>query len=164
MIHHRQKITLDRGLKDLRKLELFVEKLCDQFNIYNNYFGIILYSLTEVYRVSIPKTKEAVSVKLVFNATAKGFVFQFFGSSFDDEFVDVLRNSCDLEEKVELSDLEQTVAILKRVTDGMHLEENDSIRVFFDIASIHFELSQNRVMLLNGYFDKVRNASNILTS
>jgi|GEM_PF-1689693 len=164
MIQHRQKIALDRGLKDLRKLELFVEKLCDQFNIYNNYFGIILYSLTEVYRASTPKTKEPVSVKLVFNATAKGFVFQFFGSSWDGDFLEVLHKSCDLEEKAELSDMEQTVAILKRVTDGIHLEENESIRVFFDIASIHFELSQSRIMLLDGYFDKVRNASNILTS
>jgi len=162
MVHHRQIIALERGRRDQRKLELFVERLCDQFNIFNNYFGIILYSLTEVYRSSTPKTGEAVSVKLVFNATAKGFIFQFFNSRWDDDFLQVLSNCCDLEEKADLSDIERTVVILNRVTDGITLDEDGSVRVFFDIASIHLELSQNRIVMLNGYFDKVR-TPNIIT-
>ena len=48
-----QKITVKSQTKEIHKVLLFIEQICDENNIYNNYYGNIVTTITEAFNNAI---------------------------------------------------------------------------------------------------------------
>lgn len=145
-----QKLELYNNLSGLHSLESYVERICDEYNIFNDYFGIILMSLNGIYEDSCKHVAEdELALTLVFENGSKGLIFKALAESneilakfelfqsdpesfFDDERLNV-------------------PFLLSNLSDRMYMQDGWVV-MEYDIANINQELAQGRVDKLKAYF------------
>ena len=71
-------IELKSDISEMSRLEGFIELICDQYNVYSNYFGNILMSVTEAFENAVKhgnKNNSDKVVKVEFKNTPDGLLF-----------------------------------------------------------------------------------------
>ena len=147
-----REIKLGSSQNDFNTLESFIETICDEFNVYNDYYGNIHLSIVSVYEQMTGQNQPNDSIKLEFFNDSKGlnFVFYTTNTKFFRE-ADVVLQEKDL---LLTDDNYNWLFILDQLSDELTLTESD-MQIVFDIRSIHAELASTRVGLLKAYFKGV---------
>lgn len=146
-----KKISINSEIKNINLIEKFVEDICDEYNINNNYFANIMLVITEAVKNSIihgNKQNPRKKVKLSFHSRPFGllFVVEDEGKGFDFR---MLQDPTDLEE-VEV--MGTGLYLIRSLSDEVVFRENGRIiEISFKIASINYEISVRRVNELNLY-------------
>jgi serine/threonine-protein kinase RsbW len=146
-----KKISITSELNNINIIERFVEEICDEYSINNNYFANIMLVITEAVRNSIihgNKLDPRKKVRLSFRSKPFGllFVVEDEGSGFDHSN---LPDPTELEE----SDVKGTgLYLIRSLSDEVTFKDNGRvIEIAFKIASINYEISIKRVNELNLY-------------
>jgi len=142
-------LILMSSQEEFVKLEEFVEKISDEFNIGHTYFSNIIVSLSELVKNAMihgnknnPQKKVAVIFsqnegRLCFTVEdqGKGFPFPLTEAS----------------EIPENANVRNGLSIVHSLSDSLEIENNGSkITVYFDIAAANEILSRSRIQTLKG--------------
>ncbi len=143
-----QTLYLDSCGANVNKLESFIERICDEMNIYNEYFSNITTSIVSLYESVCAHSEMQGSLKVDFYNDSNGLNFLFYidNEALMQELQSVLwdRSSILEDEKYDW------LFILDRLCDNIRLLE-EGILLQYDIKSINAELANVRVMFLKSY-------------
>jgi len=142
------------GLKEINKLERFIEEICDYYNINNEYFGNILLATTESTNIllSLNENPSKGKVLIGFERSPKGLVFRIklnnpeLNSEKTEDFLDT---------EIRKHKLSKEIFIIKALTDEITISvDGKSIKLIFYVSSINYEKSLQRISKLQEYFNK----------
>jgi hypothetical protein len=142
------------GKKEITKLEQFIEKICDYYNINNEYFGNILLATTEAAGIlfSLNESDEEQKIFISFDRNPKGLIFKIrldknFGREGDREDI--------LEVEIRKHKLARDIFIIKALTDEITISVNaKSIILVFYVSSMNYEKSLQRINQLKEYWTR----------
>ena len=138
-------IQIQNRLDEINRLESFIESFCLKYRIYDEYFGIIVHSLSEIVR-KIIKQNQADGFITIMQSQQKSNV-QFTISS---------PSQLDLE--LRFNEKNPTDQAVSKLVDDFHFEDN-VIRIVYNIQSIHYNEWIRRKNLLYEYEkEKVKRA------
>jgi hypothetical protein len=158
MVEKVRKIRVPVRKKDAHTIEAFVEKICDDFGIFNSYYGNILFTVNEA--VNFAAGNEAGEVDFVdiqFVSKAEGLVFQVF---LRDRFLEIAvlfsKSVGDTLEKEELTEEEKNMVMIRMLSDEVNLDpDREMMELVFYISSINQHLTLERIKVLDEYFTKL---------
>ncbi len=137
-------LELQSSFEEFAKLEKFVEKISDEYNIGQTYFSNILISLVELVKNAIihgnkNATEKKVIIHFQHNSGKLLFTVSDEGSGFSfpiPEVTDMLVNN----------NIKNGLSIVQTLSDSLEFENNGScIKVSFDIINANKLLSQRRI-------------------
>lgn len=151
MIERTRTITIASTLKEIHKVEAFIEEISDQYNINHTYFGHLLVSITEAVKNAIIHgngSDVSKKVTISFEARESSLVFAVTdeGPGFDYEsLVDPIES----DEK----DAGTGIFLISRLADDVKwVQPGNRIEFAFTIASINFIKSSERIRTLKDYY------------
>ncbi len=158
MIHNHltRHIRLAATENDSRHLEQFIEQICDDYHIYDAYYGNILAANTITFEILRKLQKEkGTTIDVYFNSSPEGL---FFTMQLKKHFLDIAR----LYEKVRSKDPDdpsaysgelQPMMMIRMLTDEINLDpDEESITLTFHVTGINELLSLQRIQLLEKYY------------
>lgn len=151
MLQKKQILKLNSETSELLKVESFVESICDDFSINNNYFGIILIAVTEAVENAIKhgnNNESQKEVTVTFESGPSGLTFTIAdqGHGFDFNAI-----SDPTQENIN-PDQGRGIYLMKSLADEVNFgETGNQIILTFKIASINNELSVDRISQLKKY-------------
>ena len=153
-------LELESQLSQLHRVEAFIESLCDEYNVYNNYFSNIMVAVTEAFlNAVIHGNKLNVSKKILlsFKSSSSGLLFTIEdqGEGFDiDSIPDPTK------EKLDASNGGRGIYLIKHLSDEVQFINNGrKIEMLFKISSINYESSLSRANMFKEYVSlSVKNA------
>ena len=149
-----KELTLEiaSDLSQLSKVEAFVEQLCDEFNIYNNYYSNILVAVTEAFTNAVQHGNRNDLTKIVtikFNLAPAGLLFSIEdqGLGFNSDFIP---------DPTDIRNLDafagRGIYLIKHLSDEVNFVNNGTkIEMLFKISSINQETSIKRADLFKDY-------------
>ncbi|TVR40036.1 MAG: hypothetical protein EA394_08745 [Bacteroidia bacterium] len=157
--HLQRNLVLKENSDRINQLEWFVEKICDDFYIYDQYYANILSALSLVCDLeeSLSTTYQQTEMQILFNKDKNGLYFHI---KLNEKFLDI----AGLYEKATLLDgheqdapeIDENTAvmhIIMRLTDKLVVNQNEqSITLFFRVTGINEMLGLQRVQLLEKYY------------
>lgn len=148
------KLVIKSKLTELHKLEEFVERISDVYNINSSYYSNILVSLNEAVTNSIVhgnKEDENLKVQVLFESKNKGLFFSVKdeGPGFDfDHYPDPTDISIENYENIG-----HGIYLIKSLSDVIAYNADErSIEIGFKVSSINKELAVSRIGALHAYF------------
>ena len=155
MIETKRSLKVLADESQLHVVESFVEKICDDYNIFNSYFGIILYSVTETFRILISFYKgvdSQVEMPVTFIPSSKGLYFQFHAGESASGLLELLEKS--KQPAYEEDELVRNMQIISMLWDHHHVErERGLFEIGFSIGSINNHLIIERSKTLDQYYE-----------
>ena len=149
-----EEITLKSDSLNINKVERFVEQICDQQNIYNNYYANILMSVIEAYTNAVEhgnKYDENKSVRIVFDVESNGLSFRIKDEGDGFDFNSVPDPTDIANEGAEGRGL----FMIKSLSDQLEFEDGGrTLKLQFLISSINREISSKRVDLFQQYVNQ----------
>ena len=162
MKKHQSTIRIKPSLSQLHELEGFIENICDDYNIFNSYFGIILFSITESFRaIALQKHKSTEVLRISFASSNKGLTFQFYVGEGILDLAGMLQEDIILSDEG-LDDLKQNLQIVKMLSDEMAIDADKGIlEIHFNIMSINHHLAKERSKELELYYNRINQTSKV---
>ena len=162
MIANKRTLKLKADSTHRHLLEAFVEKVCDDYNIFNSYFGIVMYAVTETFNnvLLTGRKDEPFDITLNFSGKPNGLYFQFHvGERIYD--LGVL-----LEGKNDSSQMEEgdanTMKVVHLLSDHLYLDADKGIvEIGFNIGSINSHLVLERTAALEHYYSTLNTATKV---
>lgn len=133
-------IKIRSRLDELSRIESFVESFCLKYRIYDEYFGIILHSLSEIARKIIKHNTKEGDIRIEQNHQKNKVEYRFTS----DEGLDM---------NLIFNDKNPTDIALEKLIDQIEIVEN-SITITYNIRSIHYNEWIRRKNLLFEYQNK----------
>lgn len=86
--YRNRQISLRTGLDEMGRLEAFLDQICDDFHIYDDYYGNVIATMTAAYELitSINDTPKPVDIH--FKTGPAGVMFSI---ALDEDFLTMLR-------------------------------------------------------------------------
>ena len=147
-------VTVDE--KGIHKIEEFIEEICDDFNIFNSYFGNIMMSVIETAEnafISLNKAEDA-KLKLKFWSEKNKLNFSIIAGKevyVKEEIAEVSENK-----DFDVENTTNTSMIIKMLTDDLEIDKKTKVvNLVFYISSINHNTSIHREKSLTEYFEKV---------
>ncbi len=146
---------------DVHTLEKFIDQICDDYHIYDAYYGNIMTTIATLGElIGTIKKEKGLYIDVYFNSSPAGLSFTIkLGRLFLDIAKDIEKAK-----KTDLNDPEayipsiQQVKTMEMLSDEIRLDpEEESIVIRFNISGINDMLSLQRVQMLDNYFQKVVN-------
>lgn len=142
----------------IHQIEGFIEEICDDFNIFNSYFGNIMMTVIEACEnafISLNESPESKNINIRFWSEKNKLIFEIKGEK--DVYIkkeDIFKLSN--VDNLELEKEENYMIIINMLADEIDLNDKDnSIKVIFYISSINHNTSIQRQKVLSEYYDKV---------
>jgi len=152
MIERTRELAIASDLREMHRVEAFIEEISDQFNINHTYFGHLLVAVTEAVRNAIVHGNggdPAKKVVLGFEARESSLTFSVEdeGRGFDHE---ALTDPLDAPE----GEVRGTgIFLISRLADEVRwVPPGNRIEFGFTIASINFLKSGERMRILKEYY------------
>jgi serine/threonine-protein kinase RsbW len=142
-------LVLMSSQEEFLKLEEFVEKISDEFNIGHTYFSNIIVTLSELVKNAMihgnnNNPQKKVAVKFTQNEGRLYFSVEDQGKGFPFP----LKEASEIPEN---PNVRNGLSIIHSLSDGLEIENNGSkITVYFDIAAANEILSRSRIQTLKG--------------
>jgi hypothetical protein len=158
MIQKERKLVVAVNARGIHEIEGFIEVICDDFNIFNSYFGNIMMTILEASEngfVFLEDNDENKKIEIKFWSERNKLVFEICGKN--DVYVkkiDIKKVSIDNPEGNK--DDNDSMMIIKMLADEVEIDHNNnSIKMVFYISSINYNTSIQREKSINEYFEKV---------
>lgn len=155
------KILRIKGSKEgIHQLEAFIEEICYEYNIFNNYFSNIQLALNEAYfnaRLHGNGENDNAEIEISFFSDSKGlhFLVKDQGDGFDYENY----QSMNIEDLLEADDNDngkRGLLVIRMLVDEINFYDKGSvIEMIFYISSINYNLTIERKKHLELYFKNV---------
>jgi len=158
MVELEKHLRLKARKDEIHKLEAFVEKICDQYNIYHSYFGNILFSVTEAFEFVVSEKGDQLKyVDIYFESRSYGLVFKV---ALFDRFLEIaalFQEELDgALEAEEISGSERSMVMIRMLSDEVNFDARQELmEMVFYITSINQHLTRDRIRLLDEYFEKI---------
>jgi serine/threonine-protein kinase RsbW len=139
-------------MEAVHEVEKFVEKICDEYSIYNNYYSNILVSLTEAFENAVKHGNQGVpgmKVKVSFENHSEGLMFKVSdqGDGYDPMTVPDPTMATEAD-----ADAGRGLFLMRALSDDIQFENNAStVCLLFKVSSINRELSEHRIKALHAY-------------
>lgn len=138
----------------IHEVEGFVEDICDEFNIFNSYFGNILLCVTEAFQNALVhgnKEDEKKRIKVTFESLPLGLYFRIEDEGEGFNYEPYLEK----EYFPENGDNRNGLFLIKSLSDEVHFyNDGRCIEIVFCISSINLDKLIDRVKNLDDYFKK----------
>lgn len=151
-------LRLKARKEEIHKLEAFVEKICDQYNIYHSYFGNILFSVSEAFEFAISEKADRLKyIDIYFESRSDGLIFKV---SLADRFLEIAalfqeEMEAALEAE-EISQSERSMVMIRMLSDEVNFDAKaELMEMVFYITSINQHLTRERIRLLDAYFERI---------
>ncbi len=145
---------------EFTRLEAFIEKISDEFNIGHTYFSNIIVSVTELVKNAMThgnQNNPEKTVRITFEDKngQLNFTVQDQGQGFNFEISDI--------KNMLLSPyVKNGLSIVQSLSDGMMLHSNGSeITVMFDISSANELLGRARINTLTAKAQEIKHKNNV---
>jgi len=157
-------LRLAVGQNELNKLEAFVENICDDYHIYDAYFGNIMAAKTLLFELAVDTIdKKDFYIDIYFQSTPSGLVFTVkLGQYFLD-----LAAMFDRVKNLEPDDPEaysgegHRLMMLRLLSDDVMFDaDEESVELVFHVTGVNEALTIQRIEMLHRYYemlDKVKN-------
>jgi serine/threonine-protein kinase RsbW len=153
MIKRKQELEFSSDLKNLNRVEKFIEEISDQYHINNTYFGNLMIAITEAVTNAIIHGNDNdpdKKVKLEFTSDKRGLAFKVIdeGKGFDYKNVpDPLEA-----ENGDVQNIGRGLFLINSLADQVSFNETaNEILMIFEISSINQETTLNRIQQLKQY-------------
>ncbi len=159
MVEKEKHLSVAARIDAIHEIEAFVEKICDDYNIFHSYYGNILYSVSQAFEFAIERTgKKRKHVDIWFESRPHGLVFKIF---LGDRFLEIAAFfEKDPEEELKsdhLSETEKALLTIRMLSDEINFNaEEETMEMVFYISSINEHLTQDRIKLLDQYFENLK--------
>lgn len=130
-------IQIQSRLDEINRIESFVESFCLKYRIYDEYFGIIVHSLSEIVRKIIKQNDKEGIIRIAQNHEKNSV--KYIIDSPDGLNLDLIFN-----------DKNPTDQALNKLVDDYEWSEN-KISITYNIQSIHYTEWMRRKNLLYDY-------------
>lgn len=153
MTKRKQELEFSSDIKNIYKVEKFIEEISDLYHINNTYFGNLMIAITEAVTNAIVHgnaSDSSKNVKIEFTSDKKGLAFKIIdeGNGFDFRNLPSPLNGLN-EEKNEVG---RGIFLIKTLTDELNFNESgNEIELIFKISSINHETSLDRIDKLKQY-------------
>lgn len=133
-----------RSLKEINRLERFIEEILDYNNIPGDYFGNILLAVTEAAVLCLKKEKD---VTIAMSKSRKGIAFRITKNNATEEELD------ELDQAIAQQTFARETFIIRSLADEAEfLLDGSSIVLQFYITGINLERALVRKGKLKSYF------------
>jgi hypothetical protein len=152
-------LRLIMGKDHVQKVEKFVELICDDYNIYDEYYANIIAANTLLVECICELSKnENVRVDIRFIADIKGLRFEFhLGELFLDfaKYFEIAANQ-EFNENEPLHENVHKLIVIKLLCDEFNFDQEEGmIQLCFRISGIKDTLANQRIELLSKYFKTI---------
>ncbi|MCF8334100.1 MAG: hypothetical protein K9I47_08130 [Bacteroidales bacterium] len=137
-MNENKSLQIKARLDEINRIESFIESFCLKYRIYDEYFGIIMHSLSEVLRKIVKQNNDPESRVDISQLNEKSKVVYYLSSP----------DNLDL--KLTLNQKNATDTALSKLIDEMEVEDNQ-IAITYNIQSIHYNEWIRRKNLLENY-------------
>lgn len=151
-----KELTIASSMKNMSKVEKFVEEISDMYYIYNSYFGNILLAIEEAVINAMKhgnKMDENKSVHITFSGTKNGLIFiiEDEGEGFDTRNIP---DPLEADEKT-AENIGKGLFLMRSLADKVLFNpRGNQVEITFNISGINQETTLNRLNLLHQYFIK----------
>ncbi len=157
MVKKERKLVVAVNEIGIHNIERFVEEICDDFNIFNSYFGNIMMTVLEASEnafVFLEEKAENKKVEIKFWSEKNKLVFQIKGKN------EVYVKKVDVDnitiDSIDNNEFPESHMIIKMLADEVKIDaKSNSITMIFYISSINYNTSIQREKSINEYFEKV---------
>jgi hypothetical protein len=149
MVANDQSLELTLVRREIRKIEHFVDDICDQLFINDTYYGNILMSITELFNTLCEKSP-GKTLNIIYNTDYKQI--KISTQPIDKEIVKVIESDIDLDNIMD-GPYSRNIFLIKSLVDAYEIEE-DALILNFDIGALHNEIYKKRADQLQSYFKK----------
>jgi len=148
------------GKDHIQEIEKFVELICDDYHIYDEYYANIIAANTMLaeYICELSENKDH-RVDIRFIADKKGLRFVFY---LGDLFLDFARyfektDAFDIADNHNNNKYLQNIIVIKLLSDSISIDQaSERVELFFRISGVNEMLTNQRIELLKKYFDRVK--------
>ena len=152
-----QHIRVGSEIQEIYKLERFIEKICDDYHIYDAYYGNILASATLIFEELVTLSDNKY-IDIYFNKSPKDLSFTV---KLYDSFLDLaskFEQAAAMDQndpKVFDSEL-RSMMMIKMLTDEVHIDiEEEALVLTYYVSGINEQLNIQRIQLLEKYYAKL---------
>lgn len=153
MIKRNQQLEFTSDIKNIYKVEKFIEEISDLYHINNTYFGNLMIAITEAVTNAIIHGNASDSdkkVKVEFTSDKQGLAFKVIdeGNGFDFKNLPNPLNGLN----GDADNIGRGIFLINTLADEVSFNESgNEIKLTFKISSINQETSLNRVAQLKKY-------------
>lgn len=149
MVANDQSLKLSLVPKEIRKIEHFVDDICDQLFINDTYYGNILISFTELFNTLCEKSP-GETLNITYNTDYKRI--RISAQPIDKEIVNVIESKIDIDNIMD-GPYSRNIFLIKSLVDAYEVDE-DELVLYFDISALHNEIYKKRAEQLQSYLKK----------
>jgi hypothetical protein len=146
MVANDQSLTVKLLPEEIRKIEQFVDDICDQLFINDTYYGNILMSITELFQALCQKTPGEV-LNITYNTDYKEI--KITAQPVDNEIINIVESDIDIDQVTE-GTYNKNVYLIKSLVDQFEVND-DALVLNFDISALHNEIYKKRAEQLQAY-------------
>ncbi len=159
----RRSILIPATKEHMHLVEAFVEKICDDYNIFDSYFGVILFSITETFSAFVANnTDRKEDILLAFRSLQKGLAFQFFPDNSLLELASLLQEKNIEPLTRDDNEASCNLQIVNMLSDEIHVDhEKGMLEIVFNLVSINHQLALERAKELDLYFDSIQETKKV---
>ncbi len=156
-----RQLTLSADIEELPRLEAFLDKICNDYHVYDEYYGSIMATGPTMFELWLEhEGKDDEIFDLLFMSNAQGLFFAIRpGSTFL-----TLAALIDRHKKIE-GDQEKgldSIMMVSLLSDDLELQpDQERINIGFFITGINESLTNQRIELLEKYFSSLVKTKNV---
>lgn len=150
MVNNDQTVSVDLIPDNIREIEIFVDRVCDQLFINDTYYGNILMSLTEMFNYLVEHASSD-KLEITYHSNYENICISFY--PVDSQVVTAFSQKIDLDAFVG-EESHRHLFLIHSLVDKIHASKSEVLSLEFDISALHNEIYQSRKSLLNDYFSK----------
>ena len=150
MVNNDQTVTVKLIPENIREIEAFVDRVCDQLFINDTYYGNILMSLTEMFNYLLGHNS-VKKLEITYNSNYENIIISFY--PVDNQILESFGQKIDIDNVVD-EENHKNHFLIHSLVDTVHVSENEILSLEFDISALHNEIYQSRKSLLKDYFSK----------
>ncbi len=163
MVKKTDSVLIPATKAHIHLVEAFVEKICDDYNIFSSYFGVILFSITETFIAFVDNNAASnKDILLSFRYSPKGLIFRYFPGDSILELASLLQEN--IHEGLTHADGEASynMQIVKTLADEIHVDHDQGmIEIVFNLVSINSHLAMERAKELDLYYDAIQETKKV---
>ncbi len=152
-------IRLKGDTLSIGKLEAFLDAICDDFHIYDDYYGNIISCVTAAHDLLSGMRSDEKDVDIYFHANKQGITFKVI---LKEDFIDMAR----LQERVSKGmhtisndqwneDLKKLFLINSLADNVVINNQEECLEIVFNVTGVNDFLTDQRRQLLHNYYDRL---------
>ena len=149
MVSNDQFLEVELVPSEIRKIEHFVDDICDQLFINDTYYGNILVSITELFNTLCEKSPGEI-LNITYNTDYKKVTIS--AQPIDSEIINVIESDIDLDNIMD-GQFNKNIFLIKSLVDQYEIKK-DALILNFDISALHNEIYKKRAGQLQNYLKK----------